>query len=585
MSLSLRARLFLGFALVLSAALGAMTLMAARDQREWLLRRHAESLDRAARVVDRELRGDLAAGDWPEAARALGRALDVRVTLIAREGRVIGDTDVPRDRLGAVENHRDRDEVRAALGGRRGEAVRLSHTLGVEFLYVAHPASVGEVAVVRVAEPLSALATLRASLLRLSFAAAAIALLLGLALAYWVAGRNTLRVRDLESVAARLGRGEPGARAQERPADELGRLGRALNQMSGELSARLEALARERDTRERILEHLRDGVALVDEAGHVIHVNHSLASLVGAPLPAEPGTPFHEFVRLPELDGLLREARAEARSVEAAIRVWSPQPRLLQAMATPLPGASGAVLLVLHDLTEVEAADRIRQDFVANVSHELRTPLTSLRGYAETLLEGGLADAAHREGFVRVIRDQAVRLEALLADLLALAELEHPGARLRLEPLDLREAVARQAAGLRPRAARAGLELTVEEGPAAPVRADRARLDQVIANLLDNAIKYTERGRIDVSLGADGARAWCEVRDTGPGIPREDQPRLFERFYRVDKARSREKGGTGLGLSIVKHIVLLHGGAVSVASEPGAGSTFRFEIPVRPDGS
>jgi two-component system phosphate regulon sensor histidine kinase PhoR len=243
-------------------------------------------------------------------------------------------------------------------------------------------------------------------------------------------------------------------------------------------------------------------------------------------------------------------------------------------------GASGdAVLLVVHDLTATEAANRVRQDFVANVSHELRTPLTSLRGYAETLLGGGLDDAEHREGFVRTIHEQAVRLEALIADLLSLAELERPGAELRLAALDLREVVERQAATVRPRAAAAGLALHVEDGPPVLVGADRARIEQVIANLLDNAVKYTERGEISVDLGGDRERVWCEVVDTGPGIPAEDQPRIFERFYRVDKARSREKGGTGLGLSIVKHIVLLHGGTVTVRSSPGQGSTFRFEIP------
>jgi two-component system phosphate regulon sensor histidine kinase PhoR len=240
------------------------------------------------------------------------------------------------------------------------------------------------------------------------------------------------------------------------------------------------------------------------------------------------------------------------------------------------------VLLVLHDLTAMEAANRVRQDFVANVSHELRTPLTSLRGYAETLLGGGLEDADHREGFVRTIHDQAVRLEALIADLLSLAELERPGAGLRLAALDLREVVERQAAALRPRATAAGLALHVEGGEPVPVEADRARIEQVIANLLDNAVKYTERGEISVMLGGDSDRAWCEVVDTGPGIPHEDQPRIFERFYRVDKARSREKGGTGLGLSIVKHIVQLHGGTVTVRSSPGQGSTFRFEIPRAP---
>lgn len=582
MNLSLRARLFFAQAIAVIVALAAVTVLAAHEQRAWLVERSAEALERSARIAARDLPGEWSrtGGDATESARALGSALGLRITLIAKDGRVLGDSDVPREGLDEVENHRNRAEVAEALAGRNGRAVRRSHTLGVEFLYVARPAGVPEIAVLRVAEPLVAIAGLRASLLRLSLAAAAFALLLTLALAFWIAGRHAARVRELERVAARVGRGESTARAPERPADELGRLGRALNEMAAEMRSRLEALVRERDERERILAHLRDGVALIDEAGRVLHVNHGLATLLGLALPAAPGTPFAEFTRLPELDDLLRRARGEGRTLESDLRAWTPEARLLHATVTPL-GAGGRdpLLLVVHDLTENEAVNRMRQDFVANVSHELRTPLTSLRGYAETLLEGGLDDAEHREGFVRVMRDQAVRLEALLEDVLALAELEQPGARLRVERIDLRALIERQVAGMKPRAQRAGLVLAIEPGAPLIAFADHARLEQVIANLLDNALKYTERGGVTVAAGAAGALAWCEVRDTGPGIPPEDQPRIFERFYRVDKARSRDKGGTGLGLSIVKHIVQLHGGSVSVTSVPGEGSTFRFEIP------
>ena len=237
------------------------------------------------------------------------------------------------------------------------------------------------------------------------------------------------------------------------------------------------------------------------------------------------------------------------------------------------------MLLVLHDMSEVEAAHRVRQDFVANVSHELRTPLTSLRGYAETLLDGALEDREHATQFVQIIRAQAERLQALVDDLLSLAELERPDAEFQATRYDLHIAVERQVAAFADAARRAHLSLVFE--PSAPVwvLAEGPRLEQVVANLLDNAIKYTEAGVVTVRIGEDATMGWCEVSDTGPGIDAEELPRVFERFYRIDKARSREKGGTGLGLSIVKHIVGLHGGEVSVRSEPGVGSTFRFEVP------
>jgi two-component system phosphate regulon sensor histidine kinase PhoR len=403
-----------------------------------------------------------------------------------------------------------------------------------------------------------------------------------LVLAY-VSGRFARRLRRLQRVARGIGQGEAAARAAEAPDDDLGQLGRALNEMHAELDARLEALRRERDDRELILAHMSDGVALIDGTDHVVHVNHRFAELLDAPLRPGPGTPFTAFTRVPELAELAAAARSTGRTVERELRPWTTRTRSARATATPLGSATPSpVLLVLQDLSESEALQRMRQDFVANVSHELRTPLTSLRGYAETLLEGGLDDAEHRESFVRVMRDQAVRLQALVEDLLSLSEMERPDATLRREPLDLHALAAEQVAQVREAATRAGLGVALEGASPVRVFADRVRLTQALANLVDNAVKYTERGSVTVVVGEAGGRAWCEVRDTGPGIPPEDLPRVFERFYRVDKARSRERGGTGLGLAIVKHAVALHEGTVTVGSRVGEGTTFRFEIPAAP---
>ena len=582
MTLSLRARSFLLFALVVAAALATVTVLVSREQRRWVEARSRESLERSAELVKRDL-GGAEPGDWSAAAATAAQRTGCRVTLIARDGRVLADSDVRPEALAGLENHADRPEVRAALAGRVGHAVRRSRTLGRDLLYVAIPARIGATAVVRTAEPLEDLARLDASLRQLSVTSAAVALAVGLLLAYGIAGREVRRARALEAVAARLGAGDVEARATELPADELGRLGRAVNVMAENLRDRLATLASERDEREHILAHMSDGVALIDPQGRLTRANRSLAALLDGPAAAIGGA-FRDFARAPELDELLAATRESRAVTEREVRLWTPRQRLLRATATPLEGETGvSVLLVLHDLTEAERLSRLRQDFVANVSHELRTPLTSIRGYAETLLDGGLSDAEHREDFVRIIRDQTARLQALVEDLLSLAALERPGAPLRLEAFDLREPVERQTAGFRERARRVGLVLDVEAPLPLEVQADRARIEQVIANLLDNAIKYTERGEVRVRLGGDAERAWCEVIDTGPGIPEEDQPRIFERFYRVDKARSRQEGGTGLGLSIVKHIVALHGGEVSVKSALGAGSTFRFEIPRRRD--
>jgi len=581
MTLGMRDRLFAGFAVVLAATLALVALMTAREEERWLQARTHETLERSARLALREIgrAAPAVAGDWPAFAAEMGDMLQCRVTLIARDGRVLGDSEVPADRLAALDNHAGRPEVHEALSGRVGSSVRHSRTLGLDLMYVAVPAQSGALAVVRTSEPMTVLAALRGSLQRVTLLAVLGALALGLVLVYGVAAWQAARVRSLEAIAARIGEGETGARAPEYPLDELGRLGRTLNQMAAAFSARLDTLSRERDEREHILAHMSEGVALIDAEGRIVRANHRLAELLDQTF-VDPGRPFRDFARAPELAEVLEVARRDGVVVERELRLWTRGQRTVRATVTPLDGPEGrSLLLVLHDLSEAERLNRVRQDFVANVSHELRTPLTSVRGYAETLLDGGLEDLPHREGFVRIIRDQTERLQALVDDLLSLSELERPGAELRLSHFDLREPVERQVAAFRDRASRAHLALSVEPGPALPVTADLARLEQVVANLLDNAIKYTERGGVKVRIGGDALSAWCEIQDSGAGIPPEDQGRVFERFYRVDKARSREKGGTGLGLSIVKHIVTLHGGEVSLKSSPGVGSTFRFEIP------
>jgi len=583
MTLSFRTRLFLAYSLLFAAALAAATFIAVRKDRSWLVERDAETLERVSRYLLFDLKQRTPSGgrDWTAYAVETSKVLDYRVTLIDEDGIVVGDSEVSRTQLPHVESHAGRPEVRGALLGRAARDVRRSATVGHAFLYVAVPVrGVPGLAAIRLAEPIEQLEQRSASLARAWLAGAALTLAVGLLLVFWMAGRQAARVADLARVAAKLGTGELVVRAREMPADEVGRLGAAMNRMAGELRERLAALGRERDEREQILAHMTDGVALLDERDHVLRANQALAAVLGVVMPPPAGSSIHEFARLPELASLLEDVRRCRQTVERELQVWAPRPHLLRVRAIILrEEKAGNVLLVFHDLTEEERLNRIRRDFVANVSHELRTPLTSIRGYAETLLDGALADTARREEFVRVIRDDAVRLESVTDDLLSLADLERPELRLARERFDLREAVERQAVSFRDPAARAGLRLEVIPGPAIPVVGDRVRLEQVIANLLDNALKYTDRGEIEIACGAGEAVAWCAVRDTGPGISEEHLPRLFERFYRVDKGRSRERGGTGLGLSIVKHIVELHGGEVGVESAPGVGSTFRFEIP------
>ena len=394
--------------------------------------------------------------------------------------------------------------------------------------------------------------------------------------------RHARTARRLAAAIGRVADGDVPGAALDVGDRDLEPIVRAVRRLYEARARRERTLTLERDERERILAHMSDGVALIDGSGRVLHVNPRAAELLGLARPAVLGQALADAVRVPELLELVERCRSLRRVEEARLAVWAPIERTLRVEVTPL-GADPetGVLVVLQDLSESERVERMRRDFVANVSHELRTPLTSLRGYAETLLAGGLDDPEHRERFVHVIRDQSVRLQAMTEDLLSLAELERPGANLKAEPFDLR-GMAQAVAGLfRDEAARRGLGLALEGEAAVPVVADRTRLEQALSNLVDNALKYTEQGRVILRAGRAAGAAWVEVDDTGPGIPEAEQERIFERFYRVDKARSRERGGTGLGLAIVRHIAELHGGRVRVTSELGRGSTFRIEIPAR----
>ena len=409
-----------------------------------------------------------------------------------------------------------------------------------------------------------------------------VALGVALAIAVLLAIRRSRLARRLAMAIGRVADGEVAGAALDVGDRDLEPIVRAVRRLQESRIRRERALTMERDEREQILAHMSDGVALIDGAGRLLHVNPRAAELLGLARPAVLGAALPEAVREPELLELVERCRKSRRVEETRLTLWAPHERVVRAEVTPLAAdPETGVLLVLQDLTEFERVERIRRDFVANVSHELRTPLTSLRGYAETLLAGGLDDAEHRERFVQVIRDQSMRLQAMTEDLLSLAELERPGTNLRTEPFDLQALAQGIVASFRDDAERRGLSLSLEAGPPVPVTADRARLEQAISNLVDNALKYTDQGRVLVRTGALDGEAWCEVDDTGPGIPEPEQERVFERFYRVDKARSRERGGTGLGLAIVRHITELHGGSVTLRSELGRGSTFRMRFSTR----
>lgn len=494
---------------------------------------------------------------------------ETRVTIIARDGIVLADSEADPK---TMENHAGRPEVVAALAGKTGSSSRVSHTVGIEFLYLAVPS--GD-KIVRLAYPLSSLQrhidSIRSNLLRATLLALLLALLLAMVIAEVVSRRLRRIVRFAEQVAA----GDLTARIAETGGDEIAQVALALDRTARRLEENFAAVRESRSELEALLNSMTDGVIAVSPDMKVRWANQAIGGILHQPVRI--GAPVIELLRHPDFLATLNAALQTKRRESTIVASLSGR-RSFSLTAEPLP--DGGVVSVLHDISEVERVEKTRRDFIANVSHELRTPLTSIRGYAETLLEsdGLLTDNAR--DFLQVIRRNAERMGRLTEDLLVLARVESGEEKLDLRPHSARTLLAEAASSMQENARAAEVELTIEDIPDWQVMADSYAVHQVFGNLISNALRYAQDGK-KIVVGAHERENGIEffVRDFGPGIASEHLPRIFERFYRVDKARSRESGGTGLGLAIVKHIVLNHGGSVRVESTVGHGTTFFFLLP------
>jgi two-component system phosphate regulon sensor histidine kinase PhoR len=385
-------------------------------------------------------------------------------------------------------------------------------------------------------------------------------------------------------VAKAYAAGELSASTEGASIREIRELGDTLAAMAQAIRAHIGELTRERNQATAILESMAEGVIALDPQGRILLMNPSAGILLSVAVERAAGRSVFEVVRHQPVQALLRAVLERPERATSDVTLLQPQERRLRLHAVPCQacGPSGpCAVIVVQDIGESHRYEQLRKEFVANVSHELKSPLTSIRSLTETLLGGALADAENSRGFVRLIDEDAARLARLIEDLLALSQIESQAVPLALSVVPLRPLVESVLAGLRPAMTQRRVRLSLELPDGVAVRADPDRLRQVLVNLLDNAVKYNrDGGTITVGAAAHGVFLKVAVIDTGIGIPASDLPRIFERFYRVDKARSRELGGTGLGLAIVKHIVEAHGGRVAVASEPQLGSTFSFTLPL-----
>ena len=506
-----------------------------------------------------------------------GQAAGARATIIDASGRVLADSE---SNPGQMENHATRAEFAAALAGKTGENERRSATLGIPFLYVAAPISGGAV---RLAYPLSDIEAVEAQVRWRLVWGSAIACVMALLIAAGASIWMSRRLERIVEVAARIERGDLHARVNDKPMDEIGRVAAAIDKTAQQVERSFDAVRSSQRQLETLLNSMEDAVIAVSADGLVRWANHKMDQL--APQRARLNAAVVETIRDPDFLAAVNAA-TNTKDVKTARATSIVPGRAFDVTAAPLP--DGGVVAVLRDLTETERVEKTRRDFIANVSHELRTPLTSIQGYSETLLDTIPENPGSTREFLEIIRKNTIRMSRLTEDLLTLARVESGETRFETEPVPPVELLHDAEESFREIARGQGVDLqimdshngsgSVESLPL--VLADREAIHQVFSNLIDNAMKYGRRGG-RVELGARAAQRGIEfyVKDFGAGISSEHLPRLFERFYRVDKARSRESGGTGLGLAIAKHIMRAHGGAIRAESELNHGSTFVFTLP------
>jgi two-component system phosphate regulon sensor histidine kinase PhoR len=529
-------------------------------------------------------------GDLGDALRRIKAETGYRATLIAADGMVLADSD---QEPAQMDNHAGRPEVLAAQAGAYGVARRYSRTVGYELLYVARRVPLfwaeGGAAIARASAPLTGVEDALARTRALILLGAGVGLAAALGLGFLAARRTSAPLAELTQVAGELSRGNYAARVRDLADGEAGALGEALNRLAGGVAERLAHIAGEDARLRAMLAGMVEGVAAVDREDRIAFLNRAARELLGIRREDASGRRLWEVVRVAGLEELLAGARRSGavERRELVLGGAGGRARTLEAHASPIradarEGAEhGGLVVVFHDVTDLRRLERVRRDFVANVSHELKTPLAAIKGFVETLLDGASEDQDVRGRFLRRIDGNVDRLSHLVTDLLSLARIEGQGDAIQRVPVDLLEVVAAVTDRAQGSAARKGIALVLDPPPApVVVEGDAEGLTQIANNLVENAINYTQAGEVRVRVGARGPRGFLDVEDTGVGIPAEDLQRIFERFYRVDKARSRELGGTGLGLSIVRNLVQAMRGEVRVASELGRGSLFTVELPL-----
>jgi two-component system phosphate regulon sensor histidine kinase PhoR len=550
------------------------------DQTATDLRARAALLDKQIKVLLSPLRGETIDAICKEA----GRLSATRITVILPDGTVIGDSrETPR----LMDNHANRPEIAAALAGQTGSSLRFSKTLMQEMLYVAVPIKdrQGIVAVLRTSLPATAVETeIRSIQLKIALGGCIIALLAaGIS---WVISRRISRpIEQMKKSAEQFAGGDLNDRLTSPTTEEMAGLADAMNQMAAQLDYRIETISRQRNQLETVLASMLEGVIAIDSDERIVSINRSAAQLFESDPGSCQGKSIEEVIRSPAMQQFIRRSLRSKSTSEEDITVFQNEERVIDVKGSPLLDTNQhqiGALIVFHDVTQLRRLENMRRDFVANVSHEIKTPLTAIKGFVETLQQGKVDKAEENDRFLRIIQKHVDRLNSIIEDLMALSRIEQEDKQktINFQHSKIEDVFQAAIQLCRPKAEEKGIRIDLEFEEDTAAIFDPTLIEQAVVNLLDNALKYSEpQSTILLKSHQQNSDLIISVQDYGIGIAQKHLPRLFERFYRVDKARSRNMGGTGLGLAIVKHIAQAHDGHVAVESKLGEGSRFSIHLP------
>jgi two-component system, OmpR family, phosphate regulon sensor histidine kinase PhoR len=520
-----------------------------------------------------------------ERIRALGNKTNTRFTIIKADGTVLADS---KEDPNTMDNHANRPEILLARSHGYGTTTRFSNTIDTKMMYFATSVYTEEVLLgyVRTSLPLSMIDSRLSRVRAIVLFGMGVSIFVALLLGFFIARGFARPLTAMTEIAESISGGNYDQRVSIDRKDEIGSLAKSLNKMARSSRERMETIARDKNKLLAILAGMVEGVVAVDKNETIIHMNEAAARILGLSSQECIDQRVWETIRSQDLCHIFSVTLNEETEIRKKLRIVTGSPdQIVEVHASPFRDAGGELVgavAVLYDVSELERLETIRRDFIANVSHELKTPITAIRGLVETLISDEEMSPEIHNRFLLKTMDQTIRLSTIVTDLLALSRLESVGIDLIREPIDLRELVNNSMQALLPASEDKSIEVE-SRIPDEPIEVlgDKEALSQSINNLLDNAIKYNSRnGNVWLRLHKEDGNAVIIIRDTGIGIEPLEQHRIFERFYRVDKARSRQLGGTGLGLSIVKHTILAHGGQLSVESTPGAGSTFHISLPL-----